>query len=140
MGLPDGKRVLVVDDSSFMHGVLLRALSSLGYRDVDPVYSGHQALSRLGKDEFGLIICDYEMRLMNGYDLMRELRGHPRYRRIPFVLMTTKEPEIALTAEARDILKRTLLKPFSVEKLARAIEQALGPDESRTAARSWAVA
>lgn len=135
MSLDATARILVVDDSSFMQRIMHEALKDLGYSQIESAASAPQALARIEKQGFDLVISDYEMRLMNGYDLMRHLRSDRRCRDIPFVLMTTREPEIALTAEARDILKSTVLKPFTPEKLAQAIARACGAvQDARSAA------
>jgi CheY-like chemotaxis protein len=67
------------------------------------------------------------MPFTNGYDFFRQLRMHPVYRHIPFLLTTTQEAEAALTAEARDMLRATAVKPFGAETLLRKIEQVIDP-------------
>lgn len=120
-------RVLFVDDSWTMHRIMARLFEKIGIGNFESATSAQSALKELDRADFGLIICDYQMPFTNGYDFFRQLRVHPVHRRIPFLLTTTQEAEAALTAEARDMLRATALKPFSAETLLQKIEQVIDP-------------
>ncbi len=120
-------RVLFIDDSWTMHRIMAKLFEKIGITNFESATSAQSALKQLDADDFGLIICDYQMPFTNGYDFFRQLRVHPLHRRIPFLLTTTQEAEAALTAEARDMLRATAVTPFSAETLLEKIQQVVDP-------------
>jgi two-component system chemotaxis response regulator CheY len=70
------------------------------------------------------VICDYYMSPVNGWDIYRTMQRDPALARIPFVLTTAQETELAVTAKARDMLRALAIKPFTesvlLERIARA--------------------
>jgi len=80
-------RVLVVDDSPIVRDLLGELLSSVGL-EVRTAGDGAAALDALAGDEFDLIVCDVEMPVMDGFELLRRLRA--RSERVPVVMVTTR--------------------------------------------------
>ncbi|HET9627666.1 MAG TPA: response regulator, partial [Kofleriaceae bacterium] len=81
------RRVLVVDDSPIVRDLLTELLSSVGL-DVRSAGDGAQALAALNERTADLIVCDVEMPVMDGFELLRQLRDRPE--RIPVVMVTTR--------------------------------------------------
>jgi len=81
------RRVLVVDDSPIVRDLLNELLSSVGL-DVRAVGDGAAALESLAADPVDLIVCDVEMPIMDGFELLRRLRA--RAERVPVVMVTTR--------------------------------------------------
>jgi CheY-like chemotaxis protein len=68
------KRVLVVEDDEFLAKVLAHKLTGVGYV-VDKVIDGMQALTKIGKHEYDLILTDLIMPLYSGFELLQELKS-----------------------------------------------------------------
>jgi chemotaxis protein histidine kinase CheA len=81
------RRVLVVDDSAIVRDLLTELLSSVGL-EVRAVGDGAAALESLAADPVDLIVCDVEMPVMDGFELLRRLRA--RAERVPVVMVTTR--------------------------------------------------
>jgi two-component system, chemotaxis family, sensor kinase CheA len=81
------RRVLVVDDSPIVRDLLTELLSSVGL-DVRAAGDGVAALAALAEEPVDLIVCDVEMPVMDGFELLRRLRD--RADRIPVVMVTTR--------------------------------------------------
>ena len=81
------RRVLVVDDSPIVRDLLTELLSSVGL-EVRSVGDGAAALDSLAADPVDLIVCDVEMPVMDGFELLRRLRA--RDERVPVVMVTTR--------------------------------------------------
>lgn len=111
------RHVLVVDDAPVMLRILRTILNTLGYTNVDTVLSVPAAMSALQRQSYDLVICDYHLGELNGYDLFRSMRSHPAMSRIPFLLTTTQAVESAMSDEARMLLRQSALKPFSAATL-----------------------
>jgi len=81
------RRVLVVDDSPIVRDLLGELLSSVGL-EVRTAGDGAAALEALDAEAFDLIVCDVEMPVMDGFELLRRLRA--RSDRVPVVMVTTR--------------------------------------------------
>ena len=81
--------ILVVDDSLTVRRVTQRLLSGQGWR-VSLAKDGVQALERLEEEIPSAVLTDLEMPRMDGFDLVRRLRGDPRWQTLPVVVITSR--------------------------------------------------
>ena len=61
--------ILVVDDYNTMIRIILNLLKQLGFEDIDDASDGSAALSKLKGKKYGLVISDWNMEPMTGYEL-----------------------------------------------------------------------
>lgn len=123
-------RVLVVDDAGPVVVLCVNVLQSLGYA-VKGANRGEAAIELLRKESFDLIVVDYRMPGMSGFDVFREARAmRPE---MAFTLVTGHgTPEII--AEARQLgFDSILLKPFTPAELRGAAEKALAAKAGKAA-------
>lgn len=119
-----GARVLVVDDSQTLRKVVSTILCRAGYQ-VLTACDGQAALQTLACQPAELVLLDFVMPRMNGYQFCRELRSIPQLRDLPVVLMSAKAERI------RDqFLRQTgaidaITKPFDARALIAVVEGAL---------------
>ena len=116
-------KLLIVDDEKNIRGNLATFFEGRGYK-VRAAESGAQALAVFsGEDGFDLVLTDYRMAEMNGYELLQLIRD--RDPDVMVVLMTayaTVESAVAaMKAGAYDYLT----KPFSLDQVEHAVEKAL---------------
>jgi two-component system sensor histidine kinase and response regulator WspE len=81
------RRVLVVDDSPIVRDLVSELLASVGL-SVRVAGDGAAALQLLADEPADLIVCDVEMPVMDGFELLRRLRE--RAERVPVVMVTTR--------------------------------------------------
>ena len=108
-------RALVVDDSSAMRALLRMALKRQGF-EVSEAKHGLDALSVLAASgDFDLILIDWNMPEMDGFELLRRIRAEPRRDRTQIMMVTTEtgmaQISEALSAGANDYI----MKPFTFE-------------------------
>ena len=83
--------ILLADPDEPTRNFMAMKLREAGY-DVDVARNGHEAIILLSSRRHDLIISDLELIGKNGLDLLREIRRHPEYMTMPFVLFTRADP------------------------------------------------
>src|SRR6201985_1671683 len=82
--------VLVVDDYSTMIRIIRNLLKQLGFENIDDASDGSAALNKMRGKKYGLVISDWNMEPMTGYDLLREVRADPALTALPFIMVTAE--------------------------------------------------
>jgi len=108
--------VLVVDDSITVRRVTQRLLQREGYR-VSLASDGLQALERLQQERPTVVLSDIEMPRMDGFDLVRNIRGDARLSALPVIMITSRIAE-KHREHARELgVDHYLGKPYSEDEL-----------------------
>lgn len=111
-----GKRILVVDDDRLIVSLLEAGLQELeGEYTIMTAFSGQEALAKIGKEMFALVMTDYQMPDMNGVELMQQIRHLSPETRI--VLMSAHPPDLIETKIGEIRADGYLEKPISLTKL-----------------------
>lgn len=117
--------VLIVEDRQVMLKIIRRLLVQLGYARVDEAANGLQALERTHEKRYDLILSDWNMDGMSGFDLLKILRADPATHATPFILVTAEaKPENILAAKAAGA-SGYLLKPFKLDVLEKTLDGVL---------------
>ncbi|CAL9126868.1 unnamed protein product [Musa textilis] len=118
----DGERqihVLAVDDSSVDRAVIAKLLRSSKYR-VTAVDSAKKALELLGTEtNVNMIITDYSMPEMTGYELLKRVKESPKLREIPVVIMSSENDPDKINRCLEDGAEDFLLKPVRPSDVSR---------------------
>jgi two-component system chemotaxis response regulator CheY len=109
---------MVVDDSRAMRSMLRRILIENGFEVVAEADNGREALAALERvGALDLALLDWNMPVMNGYELLCELRKNPKFTDMRVMLVTT-ETEASQILRALDAgADEYLIKPFAKEAL-----------------------
>jgi len=118
-------KVLIVDDYNTMRRIIKNLLSQIGYTDVDEAEDGSAALSKLRKDDFGLVISDWNMEPMTGYELLKEVRADDRLKSLPFIMVTAESKTDNVIAAKKAGVDNYIVKPFNAATLESKINAAL---------------
>lgn len=86
------KRILVVDDSLTVREVERRLLEHHEYQ-VEVAVDGVDGINALRKSRYDLVITDIDMPRMNGFELVRHVRGDPSLRSLPIMIVSYKDRE-----------------------------------------------
>jgi chemosensory pili system protein ChpA (sensor histidine kinase/response regulator) len=108
--------VLVVDDSLTVRRVTQRLLVREGYR-VTLAKDGIEALERLAEELPQVVLSDIEMPRMDGFDLVRNIRGDARLRSLPVIMITSRIAQRHRDYAAELGVDHYLGKPYSEEDL-----------------------
>jgi two-component system, chemotaxis family, chemotaxis protein CheY len=90
MTLDPSMPVLVVDDYATMVRIIRNLLKQIGFADVDDANDGSTALAKMHEKRYGLVISDWNMEPMTGYDFLRQVRADPELGSTPFIMVTAE--------------------------------------------------
>ena len=112
-------RALIVDDSRATRTIIKKMLTEVGFEVFEAV-DGLDALRRLKEiGQADVLLVDWNMPEMNGYELLCAVRGDHQYDKVP-LMMVTSETELAQVAKALEAgANEYVMKPFTKEVIAQ---------------------
>jgi two-component system chemotaxis response regulator CheY len=113
--------ILVVDDYSTMVRIIRNLLRQIGFENVDDA-NGTSALTKLRTKSYGLVISDWNMEPMTGYDLLREIRADPALAKTPFIMVTAESKTENVIAAKKAGVDNYIVKPFNAQTLHHKIQ------------------
>lgn len=119
-------RVLVVEDSAAMRGLVTATLENGGAYEVTQAQSGFDALRRLPRSSFDLIITDINMPDINGLELVRFVRQSEQHRQTPMLIISTDGRETDRDRGLKLGANAYLVKPFQPLELLDTVKRLLG--------------
>ena len=114
--------VLVVDDYNTMIRIIRNLLKQLGFENIDDASDGSAALNKMRSKKYGLVISDWNMEPMTGYDLLREVRADPNLATTPFIMITAESKTENVIAAKKAGVNNYIVKPFNAATLKNKIE------------------
>jgi two-component system, chemotaxis family, chemotaxis protein CheY len=121
--------ILVVDDYNTMVRIIRNLLKQLGFENVDDASDGSAALAKMQTKKYGLVISDWNMEPMTGYDLLREVRASPDLSKTPFIMITAESKTENVIAAKKAGVSNYIVKPFNAATLKTKMEAVFGPAE-----------
>jgi two-component system, chemotaxis family, chemotaxis protein CheY len=122
MALDPSMSVLVVDDYSTMIRIIRNLLRQIGFADVDDASNGAAALDKMRAKRYGLVISDWNMEPMTGYDLLQQVRSDPGLGNTPFIMVTAESKTENVIAAKKAGVNNYIVKPFNAQTLKAKIE------------------
>ena len=120
----------MVDDDSFSLELAVRALEKLGC-DAYPVKSAFEAMQRLQRDRFDMVVIDYMMPGTNGIEATRQLRRIPSVASVPVLMMTSESRRDVIVESRQAGVNDFLLKPLQMSTLASKLTLHLGRNQEQ---------
>jgi two-component system, chemotaxis family, sensor histidine kinase and response regulator WspE len=121
------KRILVVEDSITVREVERKLLEKQGYQ-VEVAIDGMEGWNAIRTQPYDLVISDIDMPRMNGIELIREIKAHPKLRSTPVIVVSYRDRESdrlqGLDAGADYYLTKNC---FQDDSLIRAVVDLIGP-------------
>src|SRR4051794_23310689 len=119
-----GELVLVIDDSPTITKVVQLVLTKAGYQ-VQTAADGEQGLVAVRSQRPDLILLDFVMPRMNGYQFCRELTADAKLRDIPVVLMSAKGDQVGERFVKVMGIVDYITKPFSPEAITAVVQHTI---------------
>ncbi|HEY6562129.1 MAG TPA: response regulator [Polyangiaceae bacterium] len=118
------ERVLVVDDSAAIRHLVADCMRRQGFR-VETAVDGQDGLEKAVREPPDLVLTDYDMPRMTGFELVLALRKDPTTRDVPLVMLTARDSRRDQAQMRAAGLTSYLVKPFTTDKCIAIVERVL---------------
>ena len=113
----DGKKVLVVDDSSVMRQIIKKNLKELGFGDITDADDGASGLKKLGEGSFDLVVSDWNMPKMTGIEFLKAVRADDGLKSTAFIMVTSEADKEKIVEAVEAGVSQYIVKPFNANQL-----------------------
>ena len=117
MALDISTPVLIVDDYNTMIRIIRNLLRQLGFEHIDEANDGTMALAKMRTRSYGLVISDWNMEPMSGFDLLQQVRSDPELAQVPFIMVTAESKTENVIAAKKAGVNNYIVKPFNAATL-----------------------
>ena len=118
--------ILIVDDYKTMLRIIKNLLMEIGFKNIDEASDGSQALKSLRGKKYDLVISDWNMEPMNGYELLREVRADEHLKPLPFIMVTAESKTENVVAAKKAGVNNYIVKPFNAVTLRSKVAAVIG--------------
>ena len=123
MNIDPAMPILVVDDYQTMVKILRNLLKQIGFENVDSAANGAEALELIKQKNYGLVISDWNMEPMTGFELLKRVRESGENADVPFIMVTAESKTDNIVAARKAGVSNYLVKPFNQQSLKAKIDQ-----------------
>ena len=120
-------KILLVEDAKLMLKMEKKTLISLGFENIITAEDGVDAKEQLQQDDkIEIVISDWNMPNMNGYELLVWIRSTDKLKDLPFIMATGRGEKKEINQATEAGVSSFISKPFNADELREKIEEALG--------------
>ena len=117
-----GKTILVAEDSDSIRQLLTFTLRGAGY-DVIEAVDGKDAMDKVDGKSADLVVTDFNMPIMGGVELTKQLRAIQAFQYTPIIMLTTESQKDKVMEGKAAGISGWIIKPFLPEKLIEIIKR-----------------
>jgi len=118
------KKILIVEDDRALSQILQIALKSKGY-DIDIAFDGLEAIKKLNKNSYNLIILDINLPKLSGFEVAKFVKENEKTRDIPIIMLTALGQDENIKRGYEFGCEDYITKPFNLEYLCLKIQKYL---------------
>jgi two-component system chemotaxis response regulator CheY len=127
-------KVLLVEDSTPLRGIVKGMLAQLGYTDVVEAADGEEAWHELRQQCFDVLLTDWNMPNLSGLELLKRVRQDAQMADLPVVMLTTRNNREDIISAVRAGINNYVTKPCKPSQLKEKIEKAVHQQTEKLAA------
>jgi len=119
-------KVIVADDSMLTRKIVIKYLEPSGYSTIQAA-NGGEVIQILGTEQPppDLILMDWNMPVLDGYQVLQMLGKDNRYKEIPIIMLTSESDDTNRTQALEAGARGYITKPFTADDLIQAINETL---------------
>ncbi len=127
MSVDMNMNILVVDDFKTMRRIVTGLLLQIGFRNIDEAVDGQSALAMIAEKQYHLIISDWNMEPVSGFELLQKIRSaEGAIKTVPFIMVTAEsKPENIIKAKQAGV-NNYIVKPFNADTLKKKMTSVIG--------------
>jgi two-component system chemotaxis response regulator CheY len=118
--------ILVVDDYKTMVRIIRNLLKQIGFENVDEASDGAEAFEMMKKRKYGLVISDWNMEPVTGYELLQNVRADDTVKSTPFIMITAESKTENVIAAKKAGVNNYIVKPFNAGTLKAKMAAVIG--------------
>jgi len=119
-------KILIVDDFATMRKILRNILKQIGFKNISEADDGKSALKILKKENFDLILSDWNMPEISGLELLNKVKSDNELKNIPFVMVTAEAQKDNILEAVKAGVNSYILKPFTPETVREKLNKVFG--------------
>lgn len=125
MSTPPEMKFLIVDDFSTMRRIVRGLLKEIGYQNAEEAEDGAVALRMLKNAKFDFVVSDINMPVMNGFELLTEIKKDEALKHLPVLMVTAEARKEDIVRAAQDGAAGYIVKPFTKATLEEKVQKIL---------------
>jgi len=114
--------ILIVDDYKTMLRIVRNLLNQLGFENVDEATDGLSAFKKAKETAYGLVISDWNMEPVSGFEFLKMVRADKDLKSLPFIMVTAESKTDNVIAAKQAGVNNYIVKPFTGVTLKQKIE------------------
>lgn len=118
--------ILIVDDYKTMLRIVRGLLNQLGFNNIDEATDGAMAWEMVQRKQYGLIVSDWNMEPMSGFEFLKLVRTNEATKQLPFVMVTAESKTENIIAAKQAGVSNYIVKPFNGQTLKQKLEAVFG--------------
>lgn len=126
MAINKNMPILIVDDYKTMLRIVRGLLNQLGFMNIDEATDGTMAWGMVQKKQYGLIVSDWNMEPMSGFEFLKLVRTHDATKQLPFIMVTAESKTENIIAAKQAGVSNYIVKPFNAVTLKQKLEAVFG--------------
>jgi len=115
-------KIMLVEDSRTMRGLIKVMLKRLGYEDVIEASNGKEAWQYLNKREVDLLLTDWNMPELSGLELLQKVRQEAHLVDLPVIMLTSRNSKEDIVSAVKFGVNNYLIKPCNTSQLKKKID------------------
>jgi two-component system chemotaxis response regulator CheY len=123
MAMKPEMKILVVDDMSTMRRIVKNILKELGFSNIEEAENGSDALTKMRATAFDLVVSDWNMPVMAGIELLRNIRADAALKHIPVLMVTAEAQKENLVEAIQAGVSNYIVKPFTADTIKQKLEK-----------------
>ena len=119
-------RILVVDDFASVRRTITGFLNELGYNNIIEAEDGAEAFRVLQADSVDLVVSDWNMPYMTGFELLQKIRRDKQLKNTRFLMVTAEGDKRNIVAAVQARVDNYIVKPFTAKNIQEKISRIFG--------------
>ena len=116
-------KILIVDDFSTMRRIIKNLLRDIGFNNTDEAEDGSVALTKLKNSSYDFVVTDWNMPVMAGIDLLRNIRADAELNKLPVLMVTAEAKRENILEAAEAGVNGYIVKPFTAVTLKEKLDK-----------------